>query len=183
MYANALGFEEHSGPALSQVRNPDGSNHNLIYEVHRYFGQNKVFNGQCISDHIEDAFQPLADYLRKTKRIAFFGELGGGANTTSCLRGILPSLSFLFRFSNRISLRLTCLDVCNALAFINSNSDVFLGFTAWSAGSFRQNYPYILVPKGSAKEGWVDQPLLTECFAKNFEANAKKNTVKNVKSQ
>lgn len=182
MYTNALGFEKHSGPALSQVRNPDGSTDNLIYEVHRYFGNTKVFNGQCISDYVEDAFQPLADYLRKTKRIAFIGELGGGANTTSCLRGTFPSF-FSLRFSHKISSRLTRLDVCNALAFINRNSDVFLGFTAWSAGSFRQSYPYILVPKGSAKEGWVDQPLVTECLAKNFEASASKYSVKDAKSQ
>ena len=37
----------------------------------------------------------------------------------------------------------------NALASIKANSDVYLGFTAWSAGAFDQNYELSLTPNGN----------------------------------
>ena len=35
-----------------------------------------------------------------------------------------------------------------ALASIKANSDVYLGFTAWAAGAFDQNYELSLTPNG-----------------------------------
>ncbi|MCJ1300696.1 hypothetical protein MMC08_003493 [Hypocenomyce scalaris] len=48
-----------------------------------------------------------------------------------------------------------------------SNSDEYLGYLGWAAGSFSATtYILSLTPSGSAAAGWVDQPLLTQCFQK-----------------
>lgn len=59
-------------------------------------------------------------------------------------------------------------DVCSALSYLNQNSDVYLGYVGWSAGAFSTSYVLSLTPSGSASAGWVDQPLLTQCFQKEF---------------
>lgn len=51
------------------------------------------------------AFQALGDWLRQNKRQAMLTETGGGPNDSSCLT-----------------------DVCQELAFLNSYSDVYLGW-------------------------------------------------------
>ena len=88
-YTNAHQFEKFSAPPLTKVKNPDGSYHNLIYEVHKYFGTN-VFNGECVTDHVEDVFKPLAKYLKENNRKAFVAELGGGSSSDSCRKCKLP---------------------------------------------------------------------------------------------
>lgn len=57
------------------------------------------------------------------------------------------------------------LDVCKALSYLNQNSDVYLGYTGWAAGSFDRNYVLILTPNGNPATGFTDQPLLSKCFA------------------
>jgi endoglucanase len=48
----------------------------------------------CVTNNIENAFSPLADFLRKNKRLAFLTETGGG-NTDSCLQFLCEQLAFL----------------------------------------------------------------------------------------
>lgn len=56
-------------------------------------------------------------------------------------------------------------DVCKGLKYLHQNADVFLGITGWSAGAFdSQTYQLSLTPEGSAKTGWKDKKVLTECF-------------------
>lgn len=164
-YTKAIGFEKYCAPFLAKVRNPDGSTKNLIYEVHQYFatpGQ-KQFDGQCITDHIEDAFRPLAVYLKANKRAALVAEIGGSPTSASCLKSTSPfHSSALFNTINNINL----LDVCAATTFFNQNSDVFIGYLGWAAGAFTTRYEYTLTPNGpidEPKKG-TDQPLLTKCI-------------------
>lgn len=104
-YTNAGAFPTASGPALSSVKNIDGTTQNLIYDVHQYYDSNSSgTQPECVTDHISDAYAPLATYLRKNKRQAMLSETGGG-NTQSCVT-----------------------NVCSALGYLNSNGDVFLGW-------------------------------------------------------
>lgn len=85
----------------------------LIYDIHRYYDSDgSGTSTTCVQNHISDSFTTLATYLRSNKRQAFLSETGGG-NTASCEQY-----------------------VCQALAYLNTNSDVYLGWTGWAAGSF-----------------------------------------------
>ncbi|KAH8201801.1 hypothetical protein TruAng_004065 [Truncatella angustata] len=92
---------------------------------------------ECVTDNIDATFAPLATWLRTNRRQAFLSETGGG-NVASC--GTY---------------------MCQQLAYINQNNDVYLGWTSWSAGGFAASWNYILteVPNGSN-----DQYLVRQCF-------------------
>lgn len=54
-------------------------------------------------------------------------------------------------------------DLCNELSFINSNTQAFMGYTAWAAGGFSPlDYNLTLTPKGSAGN-FTDQELASRC--------------------
>lgn len=128
--------------ALSQVKNPDGTTTGLIFDVHKYLdSDNSGTTTECVMNNIASAFQPLAAALRSAGRQALLSETGGG-NTGSCE-------SF----------------VCQQIAYLNQNSDVYLGYVAWAAGSFSTTYPLTLTPTNNGGS-WTDQPLLKQCFAR-----------------
>ena len=79
-------------------------------------------------------------YLQSSNRQALLTEIGGGNSDPSCLQY-----------------------VCEALDFMSQNSKYFLGWVAWSAGSFPADYVYSLSPHGD-----TDVPLVTQCFAGKF---------------
>ena len=54
---------------------------------------------------------------------------------------------------------------------MNKNSDVYLGWTGWAAGSFATSYGLSLTPTETAS-GWTDVPLLKQCFAGEFDGGA-----------
>ena len=131
-----------SAAALSKVTNLDGSTTNLIFEVHKYLdSDNSGTHVNCVSNQIDDSFAPFASYLRTAGRQALLAETGGGSSDASCLQ-----------------------DVCQALGYIEANSDVYLGYLGWAAGSFATNYILSLTPFGDATSGWTDQELVTQCF-------------------
>ncbi|KAG8924729.1 Endoglucanase EG-II [Tulasnella sp. 417] len=127
-----------SAAALSQVKNLDGSITNLIFDVHKYLdSDNSGTHAECTTDNIQSSFLPLAQWLRCNGRQAFLSETGGG-NVQSCVTYM-----------------------CAQLSFIKHNSDVFLGYTGWSAGAFYDSWNYILteVPNGSQ-----DTLLVASCL-------------------
>ena len=68
---------------LSRITNPDGTFTNLVFEVHQYLDSDGSGTAlTCVTDHVQDAFMPLAKFLVSSGRKAFLGEIGGG-NTTS----------------------------------------------------------------------------------------------------
>lgn len=137
-YTSAGTFVQNSGPALLTVKDSDGSIGKLIFDVHRYLdSDNSGTHAECTTDHVQDSFVPLASWLRTNGRKAILSEIGGG-NTASCEK-----------------------DVCAAIASINSNSDVYLGYVGWSAGAFDTSYVLSLTPTGSK-----DQQLLSKCFSR-----------------
>lgn len=68
---------------LSRVHNLDGSNTSLIFDVHKYLDSDgSGTHLECVSDHVQDTFTPLARFLVANGRKAILSETGGG-NTTS----------------------------------------------------------------------------------------------------
>lgn len=68
---------------LSRVHNLDGSNASLIFDVHKYLDSDgSGTHLECVSDHVQDTFTPLARFLVANGRKAILSETGGG-NTTS----------------------------------------------------------------------------------------------------
>ena len=59
-------------------------------------------------------------------------------------------------------------DLCQELMFINSNSDAFLGYAGWAAGSFSPTtYNLTLTPfetMSGNKTMFTDQPILAQCI-------------------
>ncbi|KAH8796676.1 glycoside hydrolase superfamily [Hyaloscypha finlandica] len=131
-----------SGPALLNVTNPGGSTTNLVFDVHKYLdSDNSGTHPECTKDNVADAFQPLAAWLRTNKRMALNSETGGG-NVASCQKML-----------------------CTQIAFINANSDVYLGYIGWSAGSFDSTYVLTETPTGSGTN-MLDTSLVKSCLAR-----------------
>jgi len=131
-----------SAAALLPITNPDGSTTNLVFDVHKYLdSDNSGTHTECVTDNISDAFQPLATWLRSNNRQALNTETGGG-NTASCAQYL-----------------------CSQIAFVNANSDVYLGYIGWAAGSFTSTYELTEVPTGSGSN-WQDTSLVKACIAR-----------------
>jgi endoglucanase len=134
-----------SADALNAVTNPDGSTTGLIMDVHKYLdADNSGTTGDCVTNNIDDAFEPLATWLRANNRQAFLSESGAG-NNAQCET-----------------------DFCQQLAYLDANSDVYLGWTGWAAGGFAgQNYVLSEVPTLS-NGVWTDTPIVTQCIVGEF---------------
>ncbi|KAH8101865.1 endoglucanase [Cristinia sonorae] len=130
-----------SADALNKVRNPDGTITGLIFDVHKYLdSDNSGTNAECVRNNIDNAWAPLATWLRANGRQAFNTETGGG-NTASCAQ-------FL----------------CEQAAFQAQNSDVFLGYVGWAAGNFDPSYVLGETPTNTG-DVWTDTSLVKACLA------------------
>ncbi|KAH6683141.1 glycoside hydrolase superfamily [Halenospora varia] len=129
-----------SGAALLTVTNPDGTTTGLIFDVHKYLdSDNSGTHTECVTDNVNDAFAPLATWLRTNNRQAMLTETGGG-NTASCTKYM-----------------------CQEIAYLNANSDVYLGYVGWAAGSFGTTYELNETPTGSGNN-WQDTSLVKACL-------------------
>ncbi|KAI0746981.1 endoglucanase [Daedaleopsis nitida] len=132
-----------SAAALAKVKNPDGSITGLIFDVHKYLdADNSGTHEECVTNNIDNAWAPLAEWLRCNGRQAFNTETGGG-NVASCQQFM-----------------------CEQVAFQNANSDVFLGYVGWAAGNFYQGYVLGEVPTSNGNT-WTDTSLVASCLAPN----------------
>ncbi|KAI0084686.1 endoglucanase [Irpex rosettiformis] len=132
-----------SADALNKVTNPDGTKTGLIFDVHKYLdSDNSGTHADCTTNNIDNAWQPLATWLRTNGRQALNTETGGG-NTDSCAQ-------FL----------------CEQIAFQEQNSDVFLGYFGWAAGNFDPSYVLGETPTQSGST-WTDTSLVAACLAPN----------------
>lgn len=148
-YSSAGNFVKNSASTLSKIVNLDGSNNNLIFDVHQYLDAS--YSGtstECAHNNVAE-FKSLASWLRSNGRQAMLTETGGGGSADSCLAKL-----------------------CEQFDVLNDNSDVYLGWTAWSAGSFKTTYKLALTPTLDG-ESWTDVPLLTQCVAGKFKPQAK----------
>lgn len=140
-FTSAASFPTGSGPALLGVTNPDGSTGGLVFDVHKYSDSDgSGTHTECVTDNIDSAFAPLADWLRQNGRQALNTEMGGG-NTDSCAQL-----------------------VCAQIAYVNDNADVYLGYVGWAAGSFDPaTYELSEVPANNGGS-WTDTSLVQACF-------------------
>ena len=94
-YTAAGAFVSASGPALLGITNPDGSNTNLVFDVHQYLdSDNSGTHAECVTNNIASAWTPLAAWLRSNNRQALNSETGGG-NTASCEMYLCQELAYL----------------------------------------------------------------------------------------
>ena len=84
-----------SAAALATVKNLDGSTTNLIFDVHKYLdSDNSGTHSECVTNNIDDAFSPLATWLRSNNRQALNTETGGG-NVASCETYLCQQIAYL----------------------------------------------------------------------------------------
>lgn len=107
---------------------------------HKYLdSDNSGTHAECVTDNVQSAFAPLAAALRSIKRQAILSETGGG-NVASCEKYL-----------------------CSQLDYLDSNSDVYLGYVGWSAGGFDSTY--VLTETPTLQGGkYVDAPLVAACI-------------------
>ncbi|KAG9540755.1 endo-1,4-beta-glucanase precursor, partial [Aureobasidium melanogenum] len=112
-WTHAANFVDNgSAAALNKITNLDGSKTNLVFDVHQYSDSDgSGTSSTCVSSSSNIAgFTKLANWLRTNGRQAMLTE-AGGSNDQSCLTA-----------------------VCDVLNYLMTNSDVYLGWTGWSAG-------------------------------------------------
>lgn len=61
---------------------------------------------------------------------------------------------------------------CAQNEFIAKNTDVFIGFVGWGAGSFDSSYVLTLTPSKGANGKYINNKLLEECIIKPFIEDA-----------
>jgi len=114
--------------ALAAINDPAG---NLAVEVHQYLDKDySGTTGECVSATIgADKLRGFTEWLRQQGKRGFLGEFAAGSNET-CLQAL-----------------------DGMLGFIEQNSDVWLGWTYWAAGSWwKPDYPFNVHPGKDGSE-------------------------------
>ena len=117
------------------MTNLDGTTTNLVFDVHKYLdSDNSGTHSECVTNNIDDAFAPLATWLRSSGRQALNSETGGG-NVASCETYLCQQIAYL-KYANAPKYR----EILEIDFAFSANSDVYLGYIGWSAGSFDSTY-------------------------------------------
>ncbi|WRT63122.1 uncharacterized protein IL334_000025 [Kwoniella shivajii] len=119
------GWTSGSNDPLLNVKDPaDSTGSLLIIDAHKYYdGDGSGQSTECTTNGV-DVYTAFKAWLVQHGKKAIISETGGG-NTASCQT-----------------------DVGQALKYITDNSDSFIGFTIWSAGSFDSSYALSITPSG-----------------------------------
>jgi endoglucanase len=106
----------------------------MLFEVHQYLdADSSGTSANCVSATIGvERLQDFTNWLRANGHRALLGEVAGGDNAT-CAAALTQMLGHL-----------------------ESNSDVWRGWTWWAAGPWWGSYMYSLEPNGS-----VDKPQMS----------------------
>nr|XP_019048097.1 hypothetical protein I302_01862 [Kwoniella bestiolae CBS 10118]OCF27027.1 hypothetical protein I302_01862 [Kwoniella bestiolae CBS 10118] len=109
-------------PLLSITDPADSSGSLLIIDAHKYYdGDGSGQSTECVTNAV-DVYTAFRTWLKAHNKKAIISETGGG-NTASCQT-----------------------NVGQALKYISENTDAFIGFTVWSAGSFDSSYALSITP-------------------------------------
>jgi endoglucanase len=113
--------------AVAMLNITDPAN-NVVFEVHQYLDGNAAGEGaDCVNATIGSArLAPFVKWLRDNGKKGFVGEFAGGNNTT-CNSAVTDMLTYM-----------------------NSASDVLVGWLWWAAGPFWGDYIFTLEPKNGA---------------------------------
>lgn len=136
--------------AMLSIADPD---ENIVFELHQYFDADySGTSSTCETDHGSDQLVAVTGWLRNHGFQGFLGEFAG-ADNADC----------------RASVE-------SALDYMDSNRDVWLGWTWWAAGREWGNYIFTLEPTGGFS---VDRPQMSwllpyiepvEIFSNGFES-------------
>ena len=107
------------------MKNISDPQSNFAYDMHQYFDQDS--SGQsdtCLGTwNTSSVMDGATEWLRSSGRKAFIGEFGSAPNTA-------------------------CIDILNDfLTYLETNSDVWIGWTYWAAGPWWGTYSYSVEPK------------------------------------
>ena len=119
-------------------------------------------NQECVTNNIDDAWEPLAQWLRCNGRQAFNTETGGG-NVASCEQFMCEQVAYQNANSDG-----TCPLPSVRRVVLMWSSSVFLGYVGWAAGNFYQGYVLGEVPTYSNGQ-WIDTSLVSTCLAPNAQ--------------
>ncbi|CAH7676880.1 cellulase 3D [Phakopsora pachyrhizi] len=122
-------------PILKEIKNPDGTFDNLIFEAHRYFdSDNSGTHEECVADHVEEVNSVLG-ILKADNRQVLIAEFGS-SSSQSCL-DLVPKF----------------------VGAVKDGYPTIVGALAWAAGAFDEKYLLVItVAKNSAKNEWEDKP-------------------------
>jgi endoglucanase len=116
----------------------------LLLDIHEYLdADNSGTHAECVTDNVA-AFATVTAYLRDKGRQGLVSETGASPGAASCMTAF-----------------------CAQNAFMNANSDVFVGLVGWAAGSFGPEYLLSLTPRrkqGGGGSGLVDNALAARCL-------------------
>lgn len=143
-FASATEFvSTQSAANLAKITNPDGSTDGLLMDLHKYLDiNNSGQHAECTTDNVA-GFQAITDWLRQNNRTAMVSETGASMDP-SCMK-----------------------DFCAQNTFLAQNSDVFVGFVGWAAGSFHPDYMLSLTPTGTTGN-YKDNALMEQCILDVF---------------
>lgn len=117
-----------NGEALLAVADPANR---IAFEAHQYLDADySGTSGQCQSEQIgAQKLKGFTDWLREHHKVGFLGEFGVGSDTV-------------------------CLSALEAmLEHIETNADVWLGWTYWAGGAWwKQDYPFNVQPDKEGNE-------------------------------
>lgn len=117
-----------NGDALLAITDPANK---VAFEVHQYLDSDySGTHSTCVSTSIgADKLKSFTDWLRAHHKIGFLGEFGAAANST-CL-----------------------VSLDNMLAYMETNADVWLGWSYWAGGPWWGDYMFSVQPNsnGTAK--------------------------------
>lgn len=115
------GGSDSSASAMTGVKDPAN---NFLFEIHQYFDRdNSGTSSKCVSRTIgRQRLAAVTAWLRKERAGGLLGEFGS-------------------------SVEPTCLAALNdTLVFMESNGDVWRGWTYWAGGDWWGDYPYSIQP-------------------------------------
>ncbi len=122
--------QQSNAEALAGFRDPGN---NFAYEMHQYFDSDSSgTTPNCVSEDVGiKALTNATEWLRKQGRQGFLGEFGASKDPT-CLAALRATLKYM-----------------------QDNSDVWMGWTYWSAGAWFGNYMFYPYPLDRTPQGMV----------------------------
>lgn len=137
-----------SADLLAKITNPDGTTDGLLLDLHKYLDiNNSGQHSECTTDNVE-GFKTIAKWLKDNNRTAIVSETGASMEE-SCMEKF-----------------------CAQNQYIAENTDVFVGFVGWAAGSFDATYILSLTPTGSPG-AYTDNKLMKQCILDVFNGEYK----------
>ncbi|CZR67810.1 related to cellulase precursor [Phialocephala subalpina] len=149
--------------AVTAIRNAGASSQMILMP-----GTNFASAGQFVSSGSADALLAITNPDGSTTGLIYdlhkyldVDNSGTHAEcTTDNIADAFQIAADYLRTNGRQALCFT--DFCAQNAFLNANSDVFLGYIAWAAGSFATSYVLSLTPSKSNGK-FVDNALASQC--------------------